>query len=124
MPGGGVDPGESDWDALRRELAEECGIQLASIGKQVWIRDVTFPLPSDGRPIEQHERFYLVRVQNSAINTGGWDDFERAFIGEHRWWTVNELKASGEDFAPSRLRDLLEPLVNGDLPDEPIDVGR
>lgn len=34
FPGGGVEAGESDHDALRREMMEECGAQVSAIGEQ------------------------------------------------------------------------------------------
>lgn len=35
FPGGGVEPGESDEEALRRELDEGCGMPLLSVGEEL-----------------------------------------------------------------------------------------
>ena len=40
-----------------------------------------------------------------------------------RWWTLGELKATPEEFAPADLPALLERLVTQGLPDNPIEVG-
>src|SRR5262249_20284457 len=37
-PGGGVEPGEPDEPALRRELAEELGLHDFELGPQLWFR--------------------------------------------------------------------------------------
>jgi hypothetical protein len=41
-----------------------------------------------------------------------------------RWWTLDEIEASEEEFAPTRLAGLLRGLLTDGPPDEPIDVGR
>ena len=39
-PGGGLEPGESDEDALYREVAEETGATRFSVDRLVWTRRV------------------------------------------------------------------------------------
>ncbi|MDG4870443.1 NUDIX domain-containing protein, partial [Guyparkeria sp. 1SP6A2] len=41
-PGGGIEPGESRLEALRRELAEETGIQIDALGPEVWTKTAMF----------------------------------------------------------------------------------
>jgi 8-oxo-dGTP pyrophosphatase MutT (NUDIX family) len=122
-PGGGVAEGESDGEALRRELAEECGLREFEIGPLVWVREVTFPMPDTGKLLHQQERFYLVRVEDHEVDVTGWDDFERQFMAEPRWWTLEELDRSREDFAPSGLAGHLANLLRGNIPAQPLDVG-
>jgi hypothetical protein len=51
------------------------------------------------------------------------EDYERAMLGEHRWWSAKEIAASPERFAPRRLAQLLEQLLAQGPPATPIDVG-
>jgi hypothetical protein len=41
-----------------------------------------------------------------------------------RWWTLDEIEASEEEFAPTRLAGLLRALLADGPPGEPIDVSR
>jgi 8-oxo-dGTP pyrophosphatase MutT (NUDIX family) len=122
-PGGGLAAGESATDALRRELAEECGLVAADIGPLIWVREHVFPMPLSGEAMRQRERFYLVRVDRHEVDVSGWDDFERNFMGEHRWWTLSAVQTSDDEFAPHRLGHFLADIVNGRIPTEPIDTG-
>jgi 8-oxo-dGTP pyrophosphatase MutT (NUDIX family) len=61
-PGGGVNPRETDEDAIRRELAEEVGLEAFSLGPLIWTRTHLFDLGDwDG----QVERYFLVRTGRS-----------------------------------------------------------
>jgi 8-oxo-dGTP pyrophosphatase MutT (NUDIX family) len=122
-PGGGVMPGESDGGALRRELAEECGLYECEIGPFVWVREHVFPLPGTTQLLRQRERYYLVRVIKHEVDVSGLDDFERKYMGEHRWWTLEEVQSSHDEFAPRLLARFLTDLVAGRIPDVPLDTG-
>lgn len=120
-PGGGIDDGESDHDALRRELLEEVGLPDPAIGPLLWIRTHLFPM---ARHDGQRERVYLVR-------TPAFDPAPR-FTTEQlaaegmtgsRWWTAAELATSTERFAPRALPVLVADLLTGGPPPEPMQIG-
>jgi 8-oxo-dGTP pyrophosphatase MutT (NUDIX family) len=120
-PGGGLDPGESHAQAALRELAEEVGLRGVELGPWIWSREHV--LRWNGRDILQRERFHLVRVEGHEVDRSGNDANELRVIEEIRWWTVEDIAASGEDFSPGGLPDLLAPLLAGRLPAEPLELG-
>jgi 8-oxo-dGTP pyrophosphatase MutT (NUDIX family) len=119
-PGGGLDPDETHEAAATRELWEETGISV-SLGPCVWTRSFTGPW--DDHFIEQHERYFVARTPARGIETTNQTQFERVLMPEHRWWSIDEIRASSDVFAPGALAEALVPLIAGEYPPEPIDVG-
>jgi 8-oxo-dGTP pyrophosphatase MutT (NUDIX family) len=121
IPGGGIDPGESTEQAALRELHEETGISGAEIGPCVWVQHVEFDF--GGWHFDQDEFIHIARVEGGDYDPQGLEHLEHLAFSAGRWWSLDELIASDVRLLPARLRELLPPLIAGDLPLEPIDIG-
>jgi 8-oxo-dGTP pyrophosphatase MutT (NUDIX family) len=119
-PGGGVEGEESDEQTLRRELREECGLDYEDAGPVVWQREHVYPW--DGELHRQRERFHLIRVER--LEVAPTIDLEAEHVHGHRWWTVEELEATGERLAPRALATDLRALLRDGPPREPLEVSR
>lgn len=120
-PGGGREGDETPEETARRELWEETGLQDVELSPCVWLRHVVFNW--NGVLLDSQESFFVCRVPAFELDNANWTEEERTDLNAHRWWTVDEIAASGELIVPSQLAALLRPILRGKLPDAPLEIG-
>lgn len=99
LPGGGVEPGESQQAAVVRELAEETGLQ-AVVERRLWT--VTHP--------DRVAHYFLVTVSHGPMRLGGPETLSRSDQNRYtpEWISLESLDAA--NLQPESIRGLLRQL--------------
>lgn len=121
IPGGGIEGAETSGDGALRELYEETGIR-AEMGPCIWRQHNVFDFA--GLHFDQDEYIHVGTCENDPEFAPKHLEFieAQAFEG-HKWWPLDDLLASDEPVLPPKMRDFIAPIVAGDYPAEPIDIG-
>lgn len=108
--GGALEPGETFAEAAVRETLEETGLRIDDPGPVVFTR--SFRWDFEGTDYDQEEQFFLVQVPSFTPTPTAWTDVEAATMRGHRWWSIDELRATDEQVFPEDLADRLAQLLS------------
>ena len=101
-PGGGVEDHETHHEGALRELYEETGLVVDNLGNPVWTAEGRSEF-ADGSTQTTYAEFFVTRTNRFEPVNDNWMENEFVDITGIRWWTAEELEASGELFAPLNL---------------------
>ena len=122
LPGGGLDERETLRAAARRELVEESGITLATLGRELWVRESRFHY--NGREHHRVEHVFLGRTSTTVPQVAPRPtENEEAGLIERRWWSAHELRQCRDRLLPPTLPDLLDDLLADRFARAPLVIG-
>lgn len=104
-PGGEVEPGEDDRAAAARELFEELGLRVPLAG----------PVHEEsggeymhlGERVRNFDVFFAAVCARTAPQLAGVTSDEIRLMQEMRWWSAEELAATGERVYPQAIGRVL-----------------
>jgi 8-oxo-dGTP pyrophosphatase MutT (NUDIX family) len=110
-PGGGIEPGETPFEAARRELVEETGLDPDAIGER-WVpveRDMRW----NGRRFVGAESFFLARFAEVAPPLGrdGLLPDEQENLQGYGWVPPGEVESLPDRLEPPALVDVIAALT-------------
>ncbi|MFE2192183.1 NUDIX hydrolase [Streptomyces olivaceus] len=114
-PGGRLELGEDYRAALRRELTEELGAADVLLGAQLAERRQHHPVA--GHWVRQVEKYFLVCAEAADFAADRATQTDN--IRESRWWTLTELRDTGETVYPLGLASLIADILRNGAPNQP-----
>jgi 8-oxo-dGTP pyrophosphatase MutT (NUDIX family) len=110
-PGGGVDPGESHYDAALRELHEETGKRFESVQGPVWTYDfeVSFDQADHDRG---HAEYFFLSTERFEPVSELWTAEEHVDVTDWGWFSATDIESCGDPYEPAHLPTLVRDLTS------------
>jgi hypothetical protein len=81
-------------------------------------REVSYPWK--GRQHHASERYFFFRSPSDRIDTRGWQEGDKRWLGEIRWWSLPDLLQTPEPVRPPGLAALALALSQDRVPASPV----
>lgn len=102
MGGGKLGEEESFEAAAIRELHEETGIAVLSVGECIASYEFLWQMPN-GEQVIAVERYYVVHSNDEHCSAVRWSEQEREVVCEAKWWSESELENCQDEIFPANL---------------------
>lgn len=110
-PGGGVDPGETHYEAAIRELREETGRSFEHLEGPVWTYEfeVSFDQADHDRG---YAEYFVVRTERFDPVSTHWTEEEHVDVTDWGWFHAHEIENGQQPFEPAYLPELVRKLLS------------